>query len=55
VRQSASPAGNKNGKSIVVNNPVKNAEFYARLDNATGFKTKTAMAVPLILKAKSMA
>jgi putative nucleotidyltransferase with HDIG domain len=41
-----------NGKPIVVNNPVKNADFYARMDNATGFKTKTAIAVPLIFEGK---
>ena len=42
----------QNGKPIVVNNPVKNADFYARMDNATGFKTKTAMAVPLIFEGR---
>jgi putative nucleotidyltransferase with HDIG domain len=42
----------QHGKPIVVNNPVKNAEFYARMDNATGFKTKTTIAVPLIFEGK---
>jgi putative nucleotidyltransferase with HDIG domain len=38
----------QNAKSIVVNNPVKNADYYSRMDNATGFKTRSAIAVPLI-------
>ena len=42
----------KHGKPIVVNNPVKNADYYARMDNATGFKTKTAIGVPLIFEGK---
>jgi putative nucleotidyltransferase with HDIG domain len=42
----------QNGKPIVVNNAVKNADLYARLDGTTGFKTKTAIAVPLIFDGK---
>lgn len=40
------------GKPIVVNNPAKNADFYARIDNVTGFKTKTVIGVPLIFEGK---
>jgi putative nucleotidyltransferase with HDIG domain len=40
------------GKPIVSNNPEKNADYYARLDRATGFKTITAVAVPLIYEGK---
>jgi putative nucleotidyltransferase with HDIG domain len=39
-------------KPIVVNNPEKNADFYSRIDNATGFKTKNIVAVPLIFEGK---
>lgn len=39
-------------KPIIVNNPNKNADFYARLDNATGFKTKATIGVPLIFEGK---
>ena len=39
-------------KPIVVNNPVKNADLYSRLDNATGFKTKAVVGVPLIFEGK---
>jgi putative nucleotidyltransferase with HDIG domain len=42
----------QNAKPTVVNNAVKNADFYARLDGTTGFKTKTAIAVPLIFDGK---
>jgi putative nucleotidyltransferase with HDIG domain len=40
------------GKPIVVNNPEKNADFYSRIDNATGFKTKSIIGVPLIFEGK---
>ncbi len=40
------------GKPIVVNNPEKNADFYSRIDNATGFKTKAIIGVPLIFEGK---
>jgi putative nucleotidyltransferase with HDIG domain len=40
------------GKPIVVNNPEKNADFYSRIDNATGFKTRAIVGVPLIFEGK---
>jgi putative nucleotidyltransferase with HDIG domain len=40
------------GKPIVVNNPDKNADFYSRIDNATGFKTRAVIGVPLIFEGK---
>jgi putative nucleotidyltransferase with HDIG domain len=39
-------------KPIVVNNAQKNADYYARMDNATGFRTKAAVSVPLIFEGK---
>jgi putative nucleotidyltransferase with HDIG domain len=39
-------------KPIVVNNPEKNADFYSRIDNATGFKTKAIVGVPLIFEGR---
>jgi putative nucleotidyltransferase with HDIG domain len=39
-------------KPIVVNNPGKNADFYSRMDNATGFKTKVVVAVPMVFEGK---
>jgi putative nucleotidyltransferase with HDIG domain len=42
----------QNGKPIVVNNAAKNADLYARMDNTTGFKTKSAIAVPLLYEGK---
>jgi putative nucleotidyltransferase with HDIG domain len=37
----------KNAKPLVVNNPRKNANFYKSIDEATGFKTKSIIGVPL--------
>src|SRR4030042_6787015 len=42
----------KKAKPIIVNNPEKNANFYRRIDHATGFKTKTIIGVPLIFDGK---
>ena len=38
----------RNGKPMLVNNPEKNIGFYKLLDDATGFRTKHALAAPLI-------
>ena len=40
----------RNGKPMLVNNAEKNAGFYRHIADATGFKTKHAIAVPLICK-----
>src|SRR4030042_1485685 len=42
----------QNGKPLVVNNPQKNANFYKLIDNATGFKTRSIIGVPLISNRK---
>ncbi len=38
----------RNGKPMIVNNPEKNSGFYKLLDDATGFRTRHAIAAPLI-------
>lgn len=38
----------RNGKPMMVNNPEKNSGFYKLLDDATGFRTRHALAAPLI-------
>ena len=38
----------RNGKPMLVNNPEKNAGFYKLLYDATGFRTRYAIAAPLI-------
>jgi HD-GYP domain-containing protein (c-di-GMP phosphodiesterase class II) len=38
----------RNGKPMLANNPEKNKGFYKLIDNATGFRTKSAVAAPLI-------
>jgi putative nucleotidyltransferase with HDIG domain len=40
----------KNGKPMMVNNAEKNAHYHQRIDNATGFKTKAIIGVPLIIE-----
>ncbi len=42
----------RNGKPLVVNNPEKNANFYKLIDNATGFKTRSIIGVPIIINRK---
>src|SRR4030042_439873 len=42
----------QNGKPLVVNNPEKNANFYKLIDNATGFKTRSIIGVPIITGGK---
>ena len=42
----------RNAKPLVVNNAEKNANFYKMIDNATGFKTKSIIGVPIILNEK---
>jgi HD-GYP domain-containing protein (c-di-GMP phosphodiesterase class II) len=42
----------KNKKPMVVNNPAKNASFYKRIDDATGFKTRSIIAVPMMVNNK---
>ncbi len=39
----------RNGKPLIVNNAEKNAKFYKLIDNATGFKTRSIIAVPIII------
>jgi len=36
-----------NGKPLIVNDPERNRHFYKRIDEATGFKTKSIIGVPL--------
>jgi HD-GYP domain-containing protein (c-di-GMP phosphodiesterase class II) len=38
----------RNGKPMMVNNPEKNSGFYKLVDDATGFRTRYALAAPLI-------
>lgn len=38
----------KNNKPLIVNNPQKNAHFYKKIDEATGFKTRSIIGVPII-------
>jgi HD-GYP domain-containing protein (c-di-GMP phosphodiesterase class II) len=38
----------RNGKPMMVNNPDKNSGFYKLADDATGFRTRHALAAPLI-------
>jgi len=38
----------RNGKPMIVNNPEKNSGFHKLLDDATGFRTRHAIAAPLI-------
>jgi putative nucleotidyltransferase with HDIG domain len=42
----------RNGKAMLVNNPEKNVGFYKLIDDATGFRTKHALAAPLIANGK---
>lgn len=42
----------KNGKPMMVNNAEKNANYHKRIDNATGFKTKAIVGVPIIIDNK---
>lgn len=39
----------RNGKPLMVNDPEKNANFYRHIDDATGFKTKSIIGVPIII------
>jgi len=39
----------RNAKPLVVNDAEKNANFYKLIDNATGFKTKSIIGVPIII------
>ena len=39
----------RNGKPLIVNNAEKNANFYKLIDSATGFKTRSIIAVPIII------
>src|SRR4030043_20139 len=38
----------RNSKPMLVNNPEKNSGFYKLIDEATGFRTKHALAAPLL-------
>jgi len=40
------------GKSIIVNDTQKSSHFFSGIDNQTGFKTRSALCVPLISKEK---
>ena len=42
----------QNGKPVVVGNEEKNARFYRRMEDATGFKTKAVIGVPIIIDGK---
>ncbi|MGD1119000.1 MAG: HD domain-containing phosphohydrolase [Dehalococcoidales bacterium] len=42
----------KNGKTMLVNNAEKNANYHKRIDHATGFKTKAIIGVPLMMNNK---
>ena len=42
----------RNAKPLVVNNAEKNANFYKLIDNATGFKTKSIIGVPITIGGK---
>ena len=39
----------RSGKPLVVNNAEKNANFYKMIDDATGFKTRSIIGVPIII------
>lgn len=39
----------RNGKPLMVNDPEKNANFYKHIDDATGFRTKSIIGVPVII------
>ena len=39
----------RNARPLVVNDAEKNSNFYKMIDNATGFKTKSIIGVPIIL------
>jgi putative nucleotidyltransferase with HDIG domain len=40
----------RNGKPLIVNNPERNKDFYKQIDAATGFRTRSIIGVPLIIK-----
>lgn len=40
------------GESLLVNNTEKSPHFYSQIDNISGFKTKSALCVPMISKGK---
>jgi adenylate cyclase len=40
------------GKSVIVNDVKKSPHFFAVIDNVTGFKTKSALCVPMISQGK---
>ncbi|MFC1941726.1 HD domain-containing phosphohydrolase [Chloroflexota bacterium] len=42
----------RNGKPLIVNDAKKNHSFYKDIDEATGFKTRSIIGVPLILQNK---
>jgi HD-GYP domain-containing protein (c-di-GMP phosphodiesterase class II) len=42
----------RNGKPMVVNDPEKNANFYRLIDEATGFKTRSIIGVPIVIDKK---
>jgi len=42
----------RNGKPLIVNSPERNANFYKLIDNATGFKTRSIIGVPIIIDEK---
>lgn len=42
----------RNGKPLVVNNPEKNANFHRMIDEATGFKTRSIIGVPIVIDDK---
>ncbi|MBN1177424.1 MAG: HD domain-containing protein [Dehalococcoidales bacterium] len=42
----------RNARPLVVNDAEKNANFYKLIDNATGFKTKSIIGVPIIIGEK---
>jgi HD-GYP domain-containing protein (c-di-GMP phosphodiesterase class II) len=44
----------KNGKTVLVNNPEKNRGLYRLLDDATSFRTKYALAAPIIIHGKTI-
>jgi HD-GYP domain-containing protein (c-di-GMP phosphodiesterase class II) len=42
----------RNGKPLIVNDAAKNANFYKLIDNATGFKTRSIIGVPIMINEK---
>ncbi|MFH1646869.1 MAG: HD domain-containing phosphohydrolase [Chloroflexota bacterium] len=42
----------RNGKPLLVNDPERNKNFYRNIDEATGFKTRSIIGVPIILNKK---